>query len=471
MFDGEAPTCFEDDGDGFIQSNEYSSIEAATLVAGASDEPSYYCPSGKVLTVQPKCRAFCDDPCISEYDCELFCNDEGLIPEQTGFERIQSGWLDGVKGACRESEADEGDYTDELPCLKKGFFNGEGTLQPAASFPEYDAETFSFHFPFNTINKEETSEAGEYAYWHDSLYGNPCNEEDCLEDEALRINYVEGCSLQDDVVYEAWNEQALYDVEVLNEPDVFTGQALWSGTARSLKLPSENYVGVQCRKPKDVWGETELCGPIWNDYSETYGACINSLYQFEEPDEGKPLWEANFQGRSLTTLTEKNSFIIPKTGEIIRFLDKGRIPYELLELKENGYWLKHDYWKPDGRYTASYEMRWETTFWESGWFSAIVAGAVIALTAGTGGFAGFFGTEIATALGFTVQLADVLIVAGAGAANYGVGTWIVNTFGETSCTCEDGQDRTIDEAGITIRGCHIGFELCQSEDNDKAGST
>ena len=485
LFDGEAPACFDDDGDGFLQGDEYASIEASVLVGG--DSPYYECTAGKTLAVQPGCRVYCDNSCFNEYECDLLCNDEGLVPEETDFERVQTGWLDGAKGVCRES----GGGTDELPCIQQAFFEGEGTLEPASSFPEYGAQTFSYHFPLNTINKEEQDEEGEYVYWHDSLYGEPCNEDECTEGEALRINRVEGCSLQDDVIHEAWNEQALYGVEVLNEPDVFTGEALWTGTARALTLSSDNYVGVQCRKPKDVWGETELCGPIWNDYSDTYGACINSLYQFEEEHE---LYTADFAGRSsgLLTLSKDdryenevwqgdendydvpmNQYVVTPEGFIAYGVAQGRVDQDFLT--RDGYWNEMAYWKPDGRYGESKTIQWVTPFVESGWFTAILAAATIATLPAAGGSGSFlatiFGVEGfgATVLTWLSATGTVGTAVGSGLT---VGQLIWAAAEKTECTSgepptdasgnslgEGAEYWEVPEADFKFKACKVGIQV------------
>lgn len=272
------PWCYlENSGTNFYEGPDDSFEEyGGPVIVPSIDKGAYYeCPmegqpqKQSYVLVHSTCIVSCDCYCFPRDDCDLTCGQDGFT-ESFAFEfATQTGW---------DTESGEADL-EEIQASYSPFDEeyANANLQPARSFPEWGTE-FEYNFLVNkvfpTAAMQGEEEPLEYAPYL-TFYGDPDYE------VALRIASVQGCTIEDDAMYEYTNEQGVYEVSIVNNPNIGTGQDLWSGAATVAHINKNEYLGVQCRKPDDKWGEVELCAPVYTDYSSLYGSCVNSLYQHD----------------------------------------------------------------------------------------------------------------------------------------------------------------------------------------------
>ncbi|MFA4946464.1 MAG: hypothetical protein WC607_02915 [Candidatus Micrarchaeia archaeon] len=266
------PYCYlEYSGDSFYDAQADAGPLGEPVVVPSVAKTDYYeCPmegqpaKQSYVLVHSVCLASCDSYCFPRNDCDLTCGIDGFT-ETFAFEyNTQISW-DTVTGASDALVSKQFAYLPE----DEEYANAN--LQPMRSFPEYGV-----NFRYNLVVNKFFGAEPDFPYPEFlSFYGDPNYE------VALRVSEVTGCTVNDDEKYAAYDEQGVYGVEILNTPDVGTGQDLWLGTASVLSLEKTEYLGIQCRKPDAAWGSVELCGPSYTDYSATYGSCVNTLYQHD----------------------------------------------------------------------------------------------------------------------------------------------------------------------------------------------
>ncbi|PJD01592.1 hypothetical protein COU38_00110, partial [Candidatus Micrarchaeota archaeon CG10_big_fil_rev_8_21_14_0_10_54_18] len=227
----EKPYCFKDyNGDGLFQGDEdVDDYGEQVIQPSVLEDGKYKCTeTGLIIMVNKYCNAPCTNYCVPRdpvTECEITCGKDGFKWDvEYGFKN-QTAW-GGALGAlqAKGNSFDAGEHLTEI----RGEYASDAenysqyTLLPARWFPEYSLE-FNYNFPVNSFGKLN------------SFYGEPD------WPEAMRVQTVSGCTVEDDAKYAATSEWGIYNLLAKNVPDINTGQALWSGHASSLTLQKERY--------------------------------------------------------------------------------------------------------------------------------------------------------------------------------------------------------------------------------------
>ncbi|VVB68389.1 Carboxypeptidase regulatory-like domain protein [Candidatus Norongarragalina meridionalis] len=379
------PYCFKDvNGDNLYDGQvDVDAYGKPTLLPSIYNNVTkkFTCPNNApLIAVQKRCFVPCENWCLPTDACDINCGPDGIYNTTLNVSEVQNGWDYGA-----------GEPSEKLAQVAFGFNAtspeyAKHILQPMKSFPDMGEPKFSYSTPMNTFGKVS------------SLYG------DLNTLNAMRIARVKGCTIQDSEKYTNYDEEGIYSMTITNNPDLGTGQDVWSGEAKVLTLKKTDYLGAQCRKPDAKWASTELCGLTYSDYSPKYGACINSIYQFgnaytynlvgrgkDSVIEPPPMWRVYLGGN-----TEERKAVLNMLGQV----DKGDdITTSIKEcfITPRGYYVCNKgqkveqqvfgIWRPDGNETQRIvlcekcQMKEKTG--EGAWLASRVAGALIGAYGGT----------------------------------------------------------------------------------------
>ncbi|MFH0834799.1 MAG: hypothetical protein V1881_00455 [Candidatus Micrarchaeota archaeon] len=396
------PYCFKDlNGDNLYDGQvDVDSYGKPTLLPSiySNTTHKFTCPNtAPLIAVEKHCFPPCDNWCLPTGSCDASCGQNGVYNTTEGYASEQKGWDFGSGDPSQKLTETWLSFNATSPEYAKRI------LQPMKSFPDMGTPKFSYSLPINTFAKTS------------SLYG------DLNTLNAMRISRVKGCTMQDGAKYSRYDEEGIYAMTVTNTPDLGTGQDVWTGEAKSMTLKKTDYLGAQCKKPDAKWGSTELCGLVYSDFSPKYGACINSIYQFDNAYQftllgrgGKNVIEPPPMWRFDTNATEQEAILgiynDAKNGKMQTKLNTCFITprgYYVCnrELKSNQ--QNFLIFRPDANSTSISRLcekcQWKNNQFSTGWWFGHLGGAAIGAYAGSvmgGGPIGvFWGPSIYNVMG------------------------------------------------------------------------
>ncbi|MFH0835087.1 MAG: hypothetical protein V1881_01985, partial [Candidatus Micrarchaeota archaeon] len=281
------PQCFADsNGD-----NLYDAQVDGTLAPSVYDAGTYTCPTTKPkIAVGMRCYVPCNNWCQPRNaltECAIDCGQDGMRSQPVGSEYVEHGWLNAsalMRMTLGYNASDQENFTKSI-------------LRPFKLFPDYFLSAGQPSYAFSNAISTMDMPLGK------SLFG------DLLDTNALRIDHATGCSLADDEnKYAETDSRGIYELMQVNQPDLGSGQDVWTGWLDVLKLKArddytglggsnDNYIGSRCFKGQSdgPWqsGDMELCGTVYPDWqnAQTGEACINSQFIFGSEDNGA--WQLN----------------------------------------------------------------------------------------------------------------------------------------------------------------------------------
>ncbi|MFA4946505.1 MAG: carboxypeptidase-like regulatory domain-containing protein [Candidatus Micrarchaeia archaeon] len=435
LWEDGSPLCFDDaNGNNLYDYGEDEEVIGKAYPLLSQD---YYCLSGVLATT-----AYCEIPCTSwcfsaatEANCDLSCDATGTNLSITGSYETQTSWLNASPLTLVTFAPDPLTQAQEYQA---------NLLMPARFYD--DEPAFGYEFVLNTFGF--TADAASAPFYN----------------AEIAVQEVTGCEPSSQNLYD---QQGLYALRVSNNPDIGTGEDLWSGSAESLKLAKTDYVGYPCYKG-DAWSEVELCAPIWADYSTDYGACVNTVFLFEDNKDAKPFSSLPPGGRIVSGGVADKNYWISQAGYVVRLIRSQKIPKDLAP---DGWRQEFEWWHPDGAYGGTSLLEWQPDAWDYVSFYALpVAAGVLMCLVPALATGGLFG-EMIIGGGITFGVGELAVVAAAGVLqailNHNLDNWpniktalVLGIIPAAFHTIDDCSDERIAidpaEADIRVIGCRGG---------------
>ncbi|MBI5036010.1 hypothetical protein HZC09_01575, partial [Candidatus Micrarchaeota archaeon] len=332
---GSRVVCFRDvNGNGFVDesiNSEMNSMEPAQPMSWTYAFQRHTCPQGKQIAVIKFCLTSCGSYCYTpNCDPDLRCKPSGTKDVPT-TEQIREfkGWLNQSSVAQVKIEG-------------KRLSRGRAFL-PAAWFQDLYGHAdgkpvFSHSFVVNS--KKAAAELASLS----------------------TVSEVIGCGPGSDYPYDAslHTNEGVYEVRDFNVIDA-RGES-WSAQANAMTLPVTNYLAETkadtCRKTR--W-DARLCERSYPDKSPEYGACFNSILQFQAS--AKKLGAeagADLVGGLGYGVKNGLGYGVAPNGHVFALLEPGTTDYTCRG--ENKWKIERQrlyHWTPVGK-PETQQFQWET---------------------------------------------------------------------------------------------------------------